>query len=149
MSQWKERGMHWFCDWHWNSSWRQGDPVNQTTKALIPLKPIEGNNCTPGGLGLQESSSELSPQSSSPSQRQFLRTHRLLAHWYSLGWQPDRLHRISSDWSEQSKSPSQTAFFGMHSPFMQVASLTPQAVGGRVVGSATIVVVAYKQRVIC
>lgn len=47
------------------------------------------------------------------------------------------LQRISSDWSEQSKSPSHTAVFGMHSPFMQVASLTPQAVGGRVVGSAT------------
>ena len=26
-SQWNERGMHWFCDWHWNSSCRHGEPV--------------------------------------------------------------------------------------------------------------------------
>ena len=47
------------------------------------------------------------------------------------------LQRISSEPSEQSKSPSQTEDLAMHSPFMQVASLTPHAVVGRVVGSTT------------
>jgi len=48
------------------------------------------------------------------------------------------LQRISSEPSEQSKSPSQTDDLGMHSPFIHVASLTPQAIDGRAVGSTTV-----------
>ena len=45
---------------------------------------------SPGGVGRQPSSSELSPQSSSESQRHVFSTHLLLAHRYSFGWQPPR-----------------------------------------------------------
>lgn len=44
------------------------------------------------------------------------------------------LHLLSSDPSAQSYAPSQTLFLEMQSPFAQVASYKPQAVGGRNVG---------------
>ena len=42
----------------------------------------------PGGLGAQNLSSEPSPQSSSESHLQVLRTQRLLSHWNSFGSHP-------------------------------------------------------------
>ena len=44
------------------------------------------------------------------------------------------LQDASSERSVQSKSPSHIPALSMHSPFAHVASLNPQAVGGRVVG---------------
>ena len=48
-------------------------------------KNLQGD---PGGLGAQNLSSEPSPQSSSESHLQVLRTQRLLSHWNSFGSQP-------------------------------------------------------------
>lgn len=50
------------------------------------------------------------------------------------------LHLLSSDPSAQSYAPSQTLFLGIQSPFAQVASYKPQAVGGRNVGRGSPVI---------
>jgi hypothetical protein len=47
------------------------------------------------------------------------------------------LQRISSDPSEQSNLPSHTTCLLIHSPLEQVASLSLQALGGRVGGGVS------------
>lgn len=60
------------------------------------------------------------------------KTHLLLPHLNSFGWQRfEILQPASSDASLQSGIPLHKAFFGIHSPFMHVASFNEQAVAGR------------------
>lgn len=65
--------------------------------------------------------------------RHVFKTHLLLLHLNSFGWQrPLSVQLDSSDPSAQSLNPLQRELFGMHWPFIHVASFTEQAVDGRV-----------------
>ena len=117
-----------------HQTWKsEKDHTNSSKKSKKISRHKQPNTLPDGAVGaLQFFSSELSPQSSAPSQIQSLLTHTPLAQ---VIWNDLHGHLSSSEWSKQSNEPSHRHAFLMQLPSLHWNWLGKQGVAVVIVGT--------------